>query len=58
MITIPGWLFIVLAGFAIALLGAANGAPMRPGAQRILCWMAAADGVVLVILGLLVAAST
>lgn len=57
MITIPGWLFIVLAGLAIALLGAVAGAPLRLGTQRVLAWIAAADGVVLVILGLLVAAS-
>lgn len=57
MITIPGYLFILLAGTAIALLGAVHGAAVKARTARIFGWVATALGVVLVILAALLAVS-
>lgn len=57
MITVPGWLYILLAGIAIALLGALHGLPARASTARVFGWLAASIGVVLAVLSLLVAVS-
>ncbi len=57
-VNIPGEVYIIVAGLAIAALGAATGMPLRPGTKRALGWVAAVLGGLLMILGLMVAVST
>lgn len=58
MVTIPGWVYVAVAGLAVILLAVASVPATAPRARRALCLTSGALGVVLMVLALLLAAST